>query len=71
MNILCTFHVAISWLCNSILAFINRNGDSATSWKIPHWIFTLSKLLLPAVNSILLVFSIKFMNSSDVLFILR
>ena len=47
---------------------------SASPWKIPLWIFISAKLLPPAVSSTLqvfMVFSIKFMTSCDILYILR
>ena len=53
---------------------MNSNGDRASPGKIGLWIFASAKLLPPAVNSTLqvfMVFSIKFMTSSDILYILR
>ena len=52
----------------------NRNGDSASPWNIPLWIFTSAKLFPSAVNSTLkffMVFSTNFMTSPDILKILR
>ena len=52
------------------MVIINSNGDSASPWNIPLWIFASAKLLPPAVNSTLrvfMLFSIKFMTSSDIL----
>ena len=66
-------HFLSKWL-SDIIAIINSNGDSASPWNIPLWIFASAQLFLPAVNSTLQVFmffSIKFMSSSDILYILR
>ena len=57
------------WL-SGIIAIININGDNAPSWNI----LVSTKLFRPAVNSTLqvfMVFSIKSMISSDILYILR
>ena len=62
-----------TWL-SSIIAITNNSGDSKSPWKIRLWIFFSVKLFPPAVNStvpVLVVFTIKFMTSSDVLDILR
>ena len=59
------------WL-SGIIAIIN--SDSASPENIPLWIFASAKLFAPAVNSIqqvFMVFSIKFITSSDILYILR
>ena len=64
----------LSILLSGIITIINSNGDSACPWNIPHWIFASAKLLPPAVNSTLqvfMVFSVKFMTSSDILYILK
>ena len=56
------------------MAIMNNKGDRASPLKISLWSFASDKLLPPAVNSTLqvfLVFSIKFMTSSDILYILR
>ena len=56
------------------MAIINSNGDSASHWNMPLWIFAFGKLFLLAVNSIpqvCLVFSINCMTSSGILYILR
>ena len=61
------------WL-SDIIAIRNSKGEWPSPWKIPLWIFVLAKLLPPAVNSTLqvfMVFSIKFMTLSDILYILR
>ena len=68
-----TVHFLSMWLCG-IMAIINSNGDSASPWNIPLWIFASAKLLPPAVKStlpIFMAFSIKFMTSCDILYILR
>ena len=64
-------HFLNLWL-SGIIAFINNNGDSASPWNICLWIFASAKLFPPTINSILqvfMVFSIKFMSSSDILYI--
>ena len=66
-------HFLSMWL-SGIMAIKNIKGDRASLWKIPLWIFALANLLPPAVYSILQVFiffSMKFMTSSDILYILR
>ena len=45
------------------MAIMNSQGDSASPWKIPLWIFVSARLFPPAVNSTLqffMVFSMKF-----------
>ena len=57
-----------------IIAIIYKNGDSASPWNIPRWIFASAKLFRPAINSTLqafIIFLIKLMSSSDILHILR
>ena len=52
------------WL-SGFITITNSNGDSASSWNIPPWIFSSAKLLPPAVNYTLQVFTvflIKFMT---------
>ena len=66
-------HFLSIWL-SGIMAIMNSKDDRASPWKIPLWIFASANLLPPAVNSILQVFmvlSMKFMTSSDILYILR
>ena len=66
-------HFLSMWL-SGIIAITNSNGNSASPWNIPLWIFASAKLFLSAVNStfwIFLVYSIKFMTSSYILDILR
>ena len=61
-------HFLSKWL-RGIMAIMNSKGDRACPWNILLRIFTSVKLLPPAVNSILqvfMVFSIKFMTSSDI-----
>ena len=65
-------HSLSMWL-SGIMAIMNSKGDRASPWKIPLWIFTLANLP-PAVHSTLQVFMLllmKFMTSSDILYILR
>ena len=60
------------WLSSFIVT--SSNGERVSPWNIPLWIFASSKLFRPAVNSsfqVFMVFSIKFMTSSDILYILR
>ena len=59
---------------SGFMAIMNSRGDSASPWKIPLWIFVSAKLLPLAVNSTLqffMFFSMKFMTSCDILYILR
>ena len=66
-------HFLRVWL-SGIMVIMNSNGDSESPWKILLWIFASAKLLPPAVNctlQVFIVFSIKFMNSSDILYILK
>ena len=58
---------------SGIMTIMNSNGDKASPLNIPLWIFVSAKLLPPAVNStfqVFLVFSIVFMTSCDILYIL-
>ena len=55
------------------MAIMNSKGDRASPWKIPLWIFASANYLPPAVSSTLQVFivlSMKFMTSSDILYII-
>ena len=66
-------HFLSMWL-SSIIANTNSNGDSASHWNIPLWIFASAKFFPSAMNStpqIFMVFLMKFMTSSDTLYILR
>ena len=66
-------HFLSMWL-SGIITITNSNGDSISPWKIPLWIFTSVKLFRLAVRLILqfcVVFSIDFMNSSNILYIFR
>ena len=67
-----SMHFLSMWL-RSIIVITNSNGGRASTWNIPLWIFASTKILL-TVNSTLqvsMVFSINFMTSSDILYILR
>ena len=73
--------LAIYWVCTrltmwliGIMAITNSNGDSASPWNMPLWIFTSAKLFPPAVNFTLqvsIVFSINCWIWSGILYILR
>ena len=66
-------HFLSIWL-SGIIAIMNNNGDNASPWNIPPWIFDSAKLFPPAVNSIFqvcMVSSVKFMTSFDILYIRR
>ena len=61
------------WLSRTIV-ITNSNGVSAYLWNIPLWIFNYVKLFPVAINStlqVIIVFSINFMTSSGILYILR
>ena len=65
-------HFLSMWL-GGIIAIINSNGDSVSPWIIPLWIFVSAKLFPPAFNStfqVYMAFSIEFMTSYDILYIL-
>ena len=52
---------------------MNSKGDRASPWKIPLWIFVSAKILPPIINftlQVFMVFSMKFMTSSDILYVL-
>ena len=54
------------------IAITNSNGDGGSPWNIPRSQFASAKFFPPAVNSTLqvfMVFMIKFMTSSDILYI--
>ena len=66
-------HFLSMWL-NGIITIINSNGNSAFPWNISPWIFFSEKLFSSTFSSTLpvfMVFSIKFMNSFDILCILK
>ena len=66
-------HFLSMWL-RDIMAIMNSKGDSASALKIPLRIFVSAKLFPLAVSSTLqvfMVFSVKFMTSCDILYILR
>ena len=65
-------HFMKMWL-SGIIAIINSESDSTSPWNITLWIFASAKLYSSAVNSTLqvfTVFSIMFMTSSNILYIL-
>ena len=65
-------HFLSMWF-SVIMAIVNSMSNSASPWKIPLWIFVSAKLFPPAVNSTLqftMFFSMKFMISCDILYIL-
>ena len=66
-------HFLSMWF-SGIMAIMNSRGDSASPWKIHLWIFVSAKHFPPAINSTLqffMFFSMKFMVSCDILYILR
>ena len=62
-------HFLSMWL-SGINTITKSNGDSASPWKMPLWIFIFAKLFPPVVSSALQFF-INFMTLSDILWILR
>ena len=59
-------------LSGILIIIITSHGKSASTWKIPHWIFPSGKLFSPVVRSIFQFFmtsEINFMTLSDILFI--
>ena len=63
-------HILSMWLSGIIAS----NGDGVSPWKISLWMFDSAKIFPPVVNSIFqvfMVFLMKFMTSSDILYILR
>ena len=65
-------HFLSMWI-SGIMPIMNSKGGSS-SWNLPLWAFASAKLLPPAVNStfqVVMVFSIKFMTSSDIFYILE
>ena len=63
-------HFLSMWL-RGIKAIMNSNGDCAFPWNIRLWTFASAKLLPTTVYSTFQVFWIKFMTSSDILYILK
>ena len=66
-------HFLSMWL-SVIMAIMHNKGDRAAPLKIRLWIFASANLLPPTVSSTLqvfIVFSMKCMTSSDILYILR
>ena len=60
------------WL-SGIITITNSNGERESPWNIPLWIFASATLFTAVVNSTLkvpMVFSIKFVTSSDMLYII-
>ena len=70
---LIVFHISVSWWffavhflrmkLSGIMAITNSNGDCASPWNMPLWIFTSAKVFPPAVNSTFQV-SIVFLSDS-------
>ena len=59
------------WL-SGIMTIMNSNYDSASPWNMPLWTFASAKLLLVNFTfQVFMAFSINFMTSSDILFILK
>ena len=58
-----TVHFLSMWL-SGVMAIMNSNGDRASPWKIPQWIFVSAKVLSSAVNSTLQVFMVLSGNDS-------
>ena len=59
---------------SSIIAIMNCNRDNACPWNILLWVFASAKLFPAAVNftlQVFIVFYIKCMTSSDILYILK
>ena len=66
-------HFLSMWL-SGFIVILNSNGDIASSSKLPLSIFASAKHLPPAVNStfqVFMVFSVWFMTTSDILYILK
>ena len=73
LSLYTSMHFLKMWL-SAIMAITNSNGDSASPWNMPLWIFASANLFPPAVNSPLLVymvFSINYTTWSGILYILR
>ena len=74
---LLSFYPAVHFLSvwfSSTMAIMNSKGDNASPWNISLWIFLSAKFLTPVVNSTVqffMVFSMNFMTSCDILYILR
>ena len=68
----CSYFLS-NWFSGTI-AITNSDGERASPWMIPLWIFTSDKLFPSAVSSTLrvsMVFSINFLTSPDSLYILK
>ena len=71
-NVLPAVHFLTRWL-SSIIDITNCNGESASPWKKPHWIFSSTKNFPRAVNSTFRFFiasMMKFMTLSDIFIII-
>ena len=64
-------HFLSLWL-SGIFAITNSNSDSASLWKIPHWILTSAKPFPPVSSTfqVFMIFSINCMASSNIFYIL-
>ena len=64
----------LSIVLRGIISITNSNCDSASSWEIPVWVFTSAKLFFLQLSiqmfKFSILFSINFMTSPDILFIL-
>ena len=75
-DLLCLYlavHFQRMWL-NGIMAITNSNGDSASPWNMPLWVFTSAQLFPPTVNSTLqicMIFSINCTTWPSILYIFR
>ena len=72
-KILAPVHLQSTWLSN-IIAIATNSGQSESPWKITIWIFTPARAWPPAINSTLqfsMTFMMKFMISSDILYIFK
>ena len=50
VNLYLPVHFLSMWL-NGIISITNSEGEFASPWKIPFWIFTAAKIFPPAINS--------------------
>ena len=62
-------HFVSLWL-SGVIDIKNNNGDSASHWNIPLWIFTSGKVFSPAVSSTLQFFVVSSINLTTSLNIL-
>ena len=66
-------HFLCMWLSGTT-SIMNCKCDSESPWKIPLWIFVSAKLLSTTVSytlQVIMVFSMKFITSCDILYISR